>query len=91
VEPTAGQAYLNISQTQNSGPYPASYEHTIRCDVPATTGTHDIPAELLAGLDAGVKANFVAAASVIEPQDVGDYELTFRLIALDAVRMIDFQ
>lgn len=86
--PTAGQVYVNISQTQNGGPYPATYARTIRCDVAASLGTIDLPTELLAGLEAGMQANFVAAAMVTESQDAGDYEVTFRVLVADMLRQL---
>jgi hypothetical protein len=89
--PAPGRAYVNISQGPSNGPYPASYLRTIRCDVDAQAGTVDIAPSLLAGLEAGVNVNFTVAANASEVQDVGAWEVTTRVLALDATRMMGVQ
>lgn len=83
---TSGMVYVNISQTSNGGPYPASYARTIRCDVDAQAGSVAIPTSLLSGLATGMNANLYVAASAAQTLDAGAYEVTGRLLAIDAVR-----
>ncbi len=89
--PVAGRAYINVSQTGNSGPYPASYLRTIRCDVDAQLGTVDITPSLLGAFTADVNAYVTVAANVTETQDVGVYEVQSRVLSLDMVRMLGVQ
>jgi hypothetical protein len=86
-----GDAYVNLSQTQSGGPYPATYVHTIRCDVQASAGTFQIPTDLMGALDGGAQANVVVAGTAGQTQDVGDYEVTTRVIVLDVIRMVSVQ
>lgn len=62
---------------------------TVRCEVDAQAGTLSIPAALLGQLDVGTNnVNANVAANVQDTQRVGDYEITMRLIALDAIRQL---
>jgi hypothetical protein len=90
--PVAGDAYINLSQDPTSAPYPSGNTRTIRCEVPAQDGMVTIAVELVGQLVAGTN-NVTATASALaaETQDVGNYEVTVRLIALDASRRLNVQ
>src|SRR5262249_32496585 len=89
--PSPGIAYINLSQTPGPNPYPSAFKVTIRCEVSAHAGTFAVPPDLVAVLEAGANASFSVGGLVTDTQAVGDYEVIFRLLAVDTIRSLGVQ
>ncbi len=84
-----GNVYVNLSQTTNGGPYPASHARTIRCTFPSQDGTATVPADIVGGLEAGMAVQLVVAGLDVMTVISGAYEIELRAIALDSVRQLN--
>jgi hypothetical protein len=83
-----GDVYVNLSQTQNSGTFPASHARTIRCTFPSQDGMGTVPAELVSQLETGMSVQLYVAGLAVTTVIAGAYEIDVRAIALDSVRQL---
>lgn len=85
---TQGLAYVNVSQApMPDAPYPAVYQRTIRCELPADQGGGEVPADFMNQLEPGNIAVSVTGLAV-ETVAAGDYAVKVRLLALDVTRQL---